>query len=212
MIKNRGNLPVAHLYSLINHIQQHPSDSVAERTQVFEFFKGLVYSRVRKFCYPDSANFEDCLQEAYVGLARAIERFDASRGIQFSTLATTIIDHRIIDLLESERRLYDGPLGRRVTVGECDEDGNVVELDDLATIKSFETASIWSVDLGRLRLQLLSSVANLPERQQEAIKLFYGSDLPKAAIAASMKISRPRVNALLDDAVEGLRRRMRIGS
>ena len=176
MTKNRGNLPVKYLSSLIDHIQQHPSDSIAERTQVFEAFKGLIYSRIRKFCYLGSSNFEDCVQEAYVGLARAIERFDTSRGIQFSTFASTIIDRRIIDHLDFERRLYEGTLGRRVAIGEPDEDGNVIELDELASIESFETASIWVVDVKQLKPRLASAVGDLPARQQEAVNLFFGAE------------------------------------
>lgn len=211
MTKNRGNLPVAHLYSLIGYIQESPSNSTSERAQVFESFEGLVHSRVRKFCYPRSSHFEDCLQEAYVGLARAVERFDMSRGVQFSTFATRVIDRRIIDFLDSERRLHDCPLGRRVTVGEPDVNGIVVDLEDLATIESPENAVIWAIDTERLSPRLRCMIDDLPTRQQHAIKLFYGAELPNSAVARLMRVSRPRVTALLAGALCGLRRRVRIG-
>lgn len=212
MRKNSGNPPVQRLNTLINHIHKQPSDSIAERIEVYESFKGLVHSRVRKFCYPGSSTFEDCVQEAYVGLARAIDRFDTSRGIQFSTFASTIIDRRLIDFLNFDRRSYDGALGRRVTIGEPDEDGNTIELDELASVESFEKASIWAIDTERLRSELRTAVRDLPVRQQEAVRLFFEADLPKADIAVAMNVSRPRVTVLLDDAIRGLRRRMRIGS
>ena len=49
---------------------------------------GLAVALARAYANPPYATADDLAQEAYLGLARAAERFDGTRGVRFSTYAT----------------------------------------------------------------------------------------------------------------------------
>ena len=49
---------------------------------------GLAVALARAYANPPFATADDLAQEAYLGLARAAERFDGTRGVRFSTYAT----------------------------------------------------------------------------------------------------------------------------
>ena len=49
---------------------------------------GLAVAVARAYANPPFATADDLAQEAYLGLARAAERFDGTRGVRFSTYAT----------------------------------------------------------------------------------------------------------------------------
>ena len=51
---------------------------------------GLVYFIIRKY-YPTLASNEDVIQEGMVGLVKAANTFDESKGVKFSTYATMCI-------------------------------------------------------------------------------------------------------------------------
>ena len=51
----------------------------------------LLHHILKRFAYADEP-YEDMLQVANLGLIKAAQRFDPSRGVQFSTYATAIVD------------------------------------------------------------------------------------------------------------------------
>lgn len=80
-------------------------DAAVARATFVELARGLVFSLVRRFAFP-GVDREDLEQEAFVGLLKAIEGFDPTRGTRFSTFAVPLI-HQALD-----RR--GGALGRVV--------------------------------------------------------------------------------------------------
>src|SRR5436190_15346990 len=121
MTQNRGKLPVVHVHSLVKQIQQFPQASVSERVQIFHAFERLVHSRVRIYLHPGTADYEDCLQEGFVGLFIAVEKFDTTRGTRFSTFAATVIDRRIIDYLSAQWKHPPNALGSERNFEDGDE-------------------------------------------------------------------------------------------
>lgn len=64
--------------------------------------KKLVYFIINKY-YPERRNDEDIIQVGMIGLWKAIELFDESKGYKFSTFATTVIRNAIKQELRSEK-------------------------------------------------------------------------------------------------------------
>jgi RNA polymerase sigma-B factor len=78
--------------SLIEQYQASGDKNLLE--SVMQRNQGLLHSILRRFSYlPDP--YEDLLQVANLGLIKAVQRFDAQRGIKFSSYATAIVDGEI---------------------------------------------------------------------------------------------------------------------
>lgn len=72
---------------------QHTRDvSVLEK--IIDYNQGLLHTVLRRFSYlPDP--YEDLMQVANMGLIKAVQRFEPSRGVEFSSYATAIVDGEI---------------------------------------------------------------------------------------------------------------------
>jgi RNA polymerase primary sigma factor len=81
----------------------------AARVQVLEGNLGLVFSVARKFHCP-TMELEDLVQEGVIGLARAIDLFDADRGLRFSTYAVHWIRQAITRAIDNKARLIRMPV------------------------------------------------------------------------------------------------------
>jgi RNA polymerase sigma factor (sigma-70 family) len=91
---------------------------VAERNGFLEAHLGLVRHVVNRHGWSAGAPREDLIQEAYLALCRAVERFDPDRGARFSSYAVPVIRHAIAQYV---RRMGSGPgtpgLARSTIVG-----------------------------------------------------------------------------------------------
>lgn len=71
----------------------------------------LVYHLARQYASQHTnISLEDLVSEGYVGLVQASQKFDESRGVKFSTFATTRIRGAMMDSLRRDR-----PLSRPMT-------------------------------------------------------------------------------------------------
>src|SRR6478672_3668757 len=61
------------------------------RNELIEAHKSLASHLARRFANRGEP-FDDLLQVAYLGMLKAVERFDPERGLEFSTFATATVD------------------------------------------------------------------------------------------------------------------------
>ncbi len=61
---------------------------------IFSRYSRIVFLKVRSY-NPQSSEFDDLLQEGYIGLYKAFENFNADMGFKFSTYANTCILNNI---------------------------------------------------------------------------------------------------------------------
>lgn len=196
---------------------------------------------------------EDVLQVAYLGLVRAVERFDPDRGFQFSSFAEPTImgelkrhlrDHaggirlprRTHDLHLAARRATDeltDELGRAPTIAQvaervgADADDVALALDagrartavslsapargahaegDDATVADGLGAVDESIERVADQVTVAELVADLPEREQQIVRLRFEGRLSQAEIAERVGISQMHVSRLLRRTLDHLRR------
>jgi RNA polymerase sigma factor (sigma-70 family) len=75
----------------------------------------LVHHIARQYATTNSpVTLEDLISEGYIGLVQAAKKYDAHRGVRFSTFATTRIRGAMMDLMRRERPL-SRPMEQKVT-------------------------------------------------------------------------------------------------
>ena len=148
---------------------------------------------------------DDLISEGAIGLMKAAEKYDASRGKPFVTFAAPYIRRAIekaigklttdIDTRSTDESL---PIGSRnnFTLLNVLEDKNAMKAD--ATVEE-----------ATLTDDLLQFLSVLNEREQRIVNLYYGNGYERqtmAEIAETMGLKRERVRQVRDQAIRKLRR------
>lgn len=99
-----------------------------EMSQAVKDNERLVYFILRRY-YPAVQHDEDMIQVGMIGLWKALETFDESRNVKFSTYATKIIMSQIN--IEFRRRKKHGrTISIETVITEFDKDSNGITLED----------------------------------------------------------------------------------
>lgn len=81
------------------------------RDQIIRGNMRLVLSMVRSYHRPGQSTvpYEDLVQEGALGLIKAVDRFDVTRGIRFSTYATWWVKQALNEAVTAKRRMIRLP-------------------------------------------------------------------------------------------------------
>lgn len=120
---------------VIDEIQVLLAEAERTRNQIIESNLRLVVSIARKFA-KNSTSFDDLVSEGNVILAKAVEKFDYSRGFRFSTYVTHSVQRHIYRHLQRIQRRSR----KELAVSEQMLDAAPEKTDDDAT--SFDTSEI----------------------------------------------------------------------
>jgi RNA polymerase sporulation-specific sigma factor len=151
-------------------------------------------------------NQEDLISIGTIGLIKAIQTFDGTKGSKLATYAARCIDNELLMMLRTKKKsardvsLYE-PIG-------TDKEGNEISLLDITCAEGADAFELLSAreDISRLRSILHSS---LNERELEVIRLRYalsgGRELTQREIGQLMGISRSYVSRIEKKALKKLR-------
>lgn len=138
----------------------------------------------------NTADADDLVQEAFTRAFAAAARWQA-QGIRFSTWL-----HRVVVNLAADE-------GRKRRVRRS------VTLDEVPEAIDGRPDASEALERSERAAALRRAIAELPERQRQALVLTYGSGLPNAEVATVLGISVEAVEAALSRARSTLRRDMR---
>jgi RNA polymerase primary sigma factor len=166
---------------------------------------GYVVTLARQY-KSDILSTDDLVSEGAIGLMKAAEKYDASKGKPFVTFAAPYIRRAIekaisrlttdIDTRSTDESL---PVGSRnnYTLLNVLEDKNAVRAD----------AAVEEITLTD---DLLKCMNVLNEREQRVVNLYYGNGYERqtmAEIAETMGLKRERVRQVRDQALRKLRKK-----
>ena len=153
----------------------------------------------------DILSTDDLINEGAIGLMKAAEKYDASRGKPFVTFAAPYIRRAI-----------------EAAIGKLEDDVNVRSTDESLPIGSRNNFTLLNVLEDKNALQadatveeatltddLLKCLNVLNEREQQVIKHYFGVEtehLTMAEIAQQMQLKRERVRQIRDTALRKLRK------
>ena len=147
---------------LVERYQQTKDPAILEK--IVSRNQGLLHAMLKRFTYfPDP--YEDLLQVANLGLIKAVQRYDRSRGAGFSSYATAIVDgevrHHLRDsvlmrqprwLRKTEKRIEEVSIDftrknkRPPTLTELAEAVNISEEGILEIMRVYASVSLHTVD------------------------------------------------------------------
>jgi RNA polymerase sporulation-specific sigma factor len=162
------------------------------RARLIEAYQPLVFKIATQLRLRE-AIFMDMIQEGTVGLIEAVERFDPTRGVRFSTFATYRIRGRILNALRSERP---------VSLTDASTDAQMERVPDYAAAES-----LVSVEDRVLVRQIVAAIERLPDARERRIMRgqFLGAEEPRR-IARELRISLSHFYRLQKHALTRLRR------
>lgn len=166
---------------------------------------GYVVTLARQY-HSDVLTTDDLVSEGAIGLMKAAEKFDASRGKPFVTFAAPYI-RRVI-----EKAI--GQLETDVNMRSTDESIPVGSRNNYTLLNVLEDPDAPRADVvveqATLSDDLLQGISLLDSRQQEVVKRYYGVEQERqtmAEIAVAMGLKRERVRQVRDQALRKLRKK-----
>lgn len=167
----------------------------------------LVAYIVKKYSAKES-DMEDMISIGTIGLIKAIDSFDISKGIRLATYASRCIDNELLMLMRNEKKhskevYLNEPIG-------SDKEGNEISLIDI--IESIDNDIIDNMAHDENLSKLSEYVINyLSERERQIISLRYGipdggKEYTQREIAKMMGISRSYVSRIEKRALIKLKR------
>jgi RNA polymerase primary sigma factor len=156
----------------------------------------------------------DLIEEGNLGLIRAVEKFEAERGVRFATYATWWIRHAIVRALANQARLIRLPVHVEMLLGRYVREqqrltqalGRPPTTAELAEALGSTEAQI--EELQEIRQPPLSLDAPLPEQGRVADLVPDPTADPSAALTALFQ-ERTDLVSVLDDLAENERRVLR---
>mgnify|MGYP002440797962 CR=1 FL=1 len=110
------------------YLRQMNQGSSEARTLLIEHNMRLVAHIIKKYAFTDKET-DDLLSIGTIGLIKAVNTFDVSRGNRLSSYAAKCIDNEILMLLRAEKKM-----SREVSLYEpigTDKEGNEISLIDI---------------------------------------------------------------------------------
>ena len=111
---------------LASEVDNHYQRFVATRNTFFESNLRLVVSVARKYRRTHHRAFEDNVQSGYIGLLRAIEKFDYRQGFKFSTYAVWWIRQAITRDIADQSRTIRWPVHVVETMNKLERAKNAI--------------------------------------------------------------------------------------
>lgn len=152
-------------------------------------------------------DMEDLISIGTIGLIKAVDSFDTSKGIRLATYASRCIDNELLMMMRSNKKtardvyLYD-------TIGS-DKEGNEISLIDIIEYTDEDVVEKLTLEEQTGKLDAFIS-QSLTAREREIIGLRYGlhdkKPLTQREIAAKFHISRSYVSRIEKKALSKLRK------
>lgn len=170
----------------------------------------LVAHIVKK--YTGSAETDDLISVGSIGLIKAVNTFDASKGSGLATYTARCIENEILMLLRSNKK-FKKDVSLSDTVGS-DKDGNELTLIDLLSTKDDEV--FYKVDKSIESEKFLAFIKKvLTDREYTVLCLRYGlkgsRNYAQREVAKFLKISRSYISRIENKGIEKLKKAVKEG-
>ena len=147
------------LYNLVEKAQQGDMNAVES---IIRLFRKEINSK-SKLYFIAGADRDDVVQEAMIGLYKAIKNYDKSGGAKFETYANVCMNRQLIDAIRSANREKHAPLNTSVSINKTVALGYDSDYDETTLEETIESNDITSVDVIKVINESLESLSEGPQ-------------------------------------------------
>lgn len=187
------------------YLRQMNQGSSEARTLLIEHNMRLVAHIIKKYAFTDKET-DDLLSIGTIGLIKAVNTFDVSRGNRLSSYAAKCIDNEILMLLRAEKKM-----SREVSLYEpmgTDKEGNEIHLFDVIESGECDASEHYCKKEDICRLHRGIQTVLLP-KEKRVVVLRYGLFghivHTQKEVGSVLGISRSYVSRIEKSALEKLR-------
>ncbi|ARC84636.1 RNA polymerase sigma-K factor [Clostridium argentinense CDC 2741] len=186
------------------YLQKFKEGDIEAKNILVERNLRLVAHIVKKYSFPGK-EVDDLISIGTVGLIKAIDSFDSSKGTRLATYAARCIENEILMLIRNNKKIK-GEVYLQDPIG-IDKEGNEISLMD---ILSSDKDSIVEIVENKIQVKKLYSKINtvLQEREKLIIEMRYGlidgKGKTQREIAKILGISRSYVSRIEKRALKKL--------
>ena len=160
--------------------------------KVIHQFKDVVYDK------------KDLISIGNIGLIKAFNSFDETKGYEFTTYASKCVENEILMFLRKNKQYHNDDSIDRIIFN--DNEGNELRLVDTLSDDNDFVENIEELETINIIKQLIE---NLPEREKEAIMMhfgFYNNQIySQQEIADKMQISQSYISRLIIKTIKKMR-------
>ncbi len=207
-IKNSNSFPPALSVREENeYLKRYKNGDLEAKNIIIEHNLRLVAHIIKKYC-SNTNEQDDLISIGTIGLIKAVNTFDNSKGIKLATYASRCIENEVLMYFRSQRKS-----SQDISINEpidSDSEGNPLTLMDIISV---EDTIVDDIDNNLMIKKLYKCVEELEdEREKTIIILRYGLYGKKAMtqieISQILKISRSYVSRIEKKVIEKLRKKL----
>lgn len=173
---------------LVRTVQAGGFDGVAAKERLVGALTPLVRSLARRACGDRCPlTIDDLMQEGFIGLLVAIEKFDGTRGARLATAARYYIVHEIYRAIRDftgPKDFLNGDQNEFIYCGRPADDFYEMDVD-------------YSIDARRLKTTLDDFLEQLPTSEQQCVIALCHSGASRAEAARLLGVSRAAVTKMM---------------
>lgn len=168
----------------------------------------VLYIVTKKFLNVDYDK-KDLVSIGNIGLIKAVNTYEPSKGIKFSAYASRCVENEILMFLKKRNRKSETNVDSLEEISFQGKDGKNLKLEDKLSDGSDFTMDYENAQINEIIRQL---VEGLPEKDRKIIKLHFGfydgKVYSQRQIAKKMHISQSLVSKIVSKNVEILRKEL----
>jgi RNA polymerase sigma factor (sigma-70 family) len=189
-----------------NATKNHDATREAAILQNVDLVNNLAKRLQRRL--PPCVTFDDLRSAGMIGLIEAIDRFDASRGLELRNFAQHRISGAMLDFLRAEDPLSRAERRRLRDSGSTATGPVTVSLDQMPSRLWSRMVGIHdhAAEASLLRSELREMRQCLSAREDRVIALLFESGWRNSQVAAVLKVNESRVSQIKQRALMKLRR------
>lgn len=179
----------------LDKIERLQREAMDTRNKIVEANLRLVFSLAKRYATAGTPVFDEFISEGHLTLMRAVEKFDFSRGVKFSTYATWSVLNGFNAMLKKQ-----GTIQKRLISDQTE--GIADSLADHRVTLSHEKS------LQELRRNVGELLLNLNVRERKIIEARFGFDVDRPPtlreLGLEMGVSKERIRQLQERALHKL--------